>query len=311
MGHTEEPEEPAATRQAGFAARTGRERDARLQHRLETLHHQRAVLLEALLGKPDPVYADLFSGEVDHQRLFDALPLPDLSIDCRNDTAFDLPRVFNVVCKRRDAFNFFLRLFENRDTPDRLCEALVYVGFKAISLKYEREEVFLLLRLKTEDGAFRVRDEELRLVLNPLFRDRRVVLEGELLERFVWLFRDSQRLRNRAMTMEWQLDPSRRSLVLVPPGSCDRDEAIGSFRLFLLSAPRKSDRGGLHDPLVALLQGQTVRIPRALEAEFMGALKSWVLLLKLCRGRRRLRDPASGDLLMAVAEEASAPPSGN
>ena len=307
MGHTDESGEPAATRPVGSAARPERDHDTQLQRRLEVLKHQRDVLLEGLLGRPERAYLDPFTDEVDHQSLFDALPLPDLVIDCRNDSTFDLPRVFNITCKRRDAFNFLLRLFENRDNPDRLYRALVHVGFKAVNLKHEREEVFLLLRLDTEHDALRVRDEPLRAALNPLFRDRRVTLEGELLGRFVDVFRTSERLRNRVLPMEWQVDRSRQTLTLSPPGSCDRDEVIGSFQLFLFSRPRKSAKDRLQEVLVALFRGETARVARVLEADFMETLKSWQLLLRLCRGRRRRRDQASGDLLMEVTQEADDP----
>lgn len=301
MGHAEKPSNSAV---GGPTAGTGAQHHEHLQERLAVFQHHRALLLEALLEPPTAEFVDPFSGDVDHQRLFDALPLTEIKIDCRNDDSFDLPRVINFFFKRRDTFNYFVRLFENRDAPDRLYQALVYDHFKAVNLRYEREEVFLLLRLSTEQvEAFHDRDHELRAALNPLFKDRRVTLGGDLLRRFCQQMSQSERLRTRALAMDWEVDRRAGTLTLSPPGSCEQEEAIASFKLFLFSRPPRKSNDRLQKILVALFRGETLRVPRTLEAEFMAALKDWDLLLRLCRGRSRQRDPQSGDLMMGAPSE--------
>lgn len=229
---------------------------------------QRTFLVKLLFKNPEKRFPGRNRSRVDYEALFASVRFRDIEVQPNYDKVYRLPSVLNFDCKRSYAFDYYVDLFSRKHDPDRLVDVLLQCGFKAVMVRYQDDERFLLLRSEDFERKRHNESQMLREHLEPLFQGRDTLIPRELIDGLLNTMRDSARLDAQARQMQW-LQTQRGDLLLASPKpGVDTEESIQMF-LFLREYDGSEQ---LRQVIESVLGGSDTLVPRETLEDFLGAI---------------------------------------
>jgi len=255
---------------------------------------QRTFLVKLLFKDPEKRFPGRNRSRVDYDALFASVRFRDMEIVPNYDKVYRLPSVLNFDCKRAYAFDYYVELFSRKRNPDRLVDVLLQCGFKAVLVRHQDDERFLLLRSEDFERRRQTDSQILREHLNPLFEGADTLVPADLVDTLLNTMRDSARLDAQARRMQW-IQTQRGDLLLTPARvGTDTEESIQMF-LFLREYTGSQQ---LRRVIESVLAGNDTLVPREMLEDFLGAIDRLPFLERKASQMNWVQLEGSGNLLL-------------